>query len=135
MATYEGIQTFFAKFAESSLQQENKMVVRGAMTISADAREVKSITDLAALLLPFSPHHGQRRLPPHLPENSSTEAVRMARAQALLAYASCPFQDVHELEKASVAVTAWLDNERSGPVCNVLHEAHASLSKQRENRH
>lgn len=143
MATYEGIKTFFAKLTESSPQQleENNMVVGGAMTISAaisaDAGRVKSIKDLAALLLPFSPDDGQRRLPPYLPENSNTEAVRMARAQALVAYASCPIQDVQdvqEIEKASMAVTVWLGNERSGPVRNVLHEAHASLSKQREDR-
>ncbi|KAF7513744.1 hypothetical protein GJ744_007795 [Endocarpon pusillum] len=134
MATYEGIKTFFAKFTESSLHQENNMVVRGAMTITADARRVKSIKDLAALLLPVSPNDGQRRLPRYLPENSSTEAVRMARAQALLAYASCPFPDVQEKERTSMAVAAWLDNERSGPVRDVLHKAHASLSKQKEDR-
>ena len=132
MATYEGIKTLFANFMDSSLQQKDNMVVRGAMTISADPKGVKSVKDLAALLLPFSLNDDQRHLPSYLRETSNTEPVRMARAQALLAYASCRFQDVQEKGKASMAVTVWLNNERSGPIRDVLHEAHAFLSKQQE---
>ncbi len=71
--------------------------------------------------------------PTYLPENSNTEDVRMARAQALLAYASSRLGDEQEKEKALTAVAGWLNNERSGQVRDVLHEAHASFLKQGEN--
>ena len=100
------------------------------MTISADG--VKSLKDLAAVLFPFSSFGGSRQVPTDVPGNINTEGVRMARAQALLAYVSCRFQDEQEKEKASTTITVWLDNERSGQVRTVLHEAHASLLKQGE---
>lgn len=99
------------------------------MTISADG--VKSLKDLAAVFL-ISSFGGSRQVPTDMPEKINTEGVRMARAQALLAYLSCRLQDEQEKEKASTTITVWLDNERSGQVRAVLHEAHASLMKQGE---
>lgn len=128
MATYEGIQIFFADFMARSRPEVDSAVM--AFKFSAESMEF--VRGMAALLLPVSANEKGRFLP--LPENSNTEAVRTARARAVFTYASCGLQDAQEKETASMAVTTWLNSERSGPVRDILHEAHAFLLKQGERR-
>lgn len=128
LATYEGIKILIRSLIDRSRQEVDDAVVERSMAISGEEREsVKGIA--TSLVLPISPLEAGRYVP--LPEKSDTEAVRIARAQALLAYATFGFQhNPQEVEKASMAVKLWLNNERSSPVRDILHEANTFLLKQ-----
>jgi hypothetical protein len=92
MAAYEGIKMFFVHLMECSRQEMDGNLERNGMAISDEVGE--SVKGIAALLLPISASQDNRFFP--TPENSNTETVRVARARAVLAYASCGFQDVQD---------------------------------------
>ena len=126
MAMYEGIKIFFANSMNESRPEVNGAAVGTSLAISDEGTGF--VKELVGLLLPVSPSEGGQFLP--VPEDSDTEAVRIARAGALLTYASHGFQDTRGREEASRAVSVWLDKERSRPVQAILHETHASFLKQ-----
>jgi hypothetical protein len=129
VALYEGIETYFANFMDGSGQELDDNALKKSRVPSAEG--VEFAKGIAALLLPVSPSESGRVSPS--PDKSETEAVRMQRARALLTLASCGVQDVQEKEKATTAVNMWLSGERSGPVREILREAHASLVNQGKN--
>ena len=108
MSTYEGIRTLLSKIMDGSRQQGDTNVVGNAK-------------ENAGLVLPLLL---SGTIPPT--EKLDTETVRMERARALLGYVSCGFPD----PKVSAAVELWLNNERSGPVRDILLEAHRALVRQ-----
>lgn len=128
MATYEGISIFFAKSTHGREQEVDGVVVRKGIAISDEGMEF--VKGMAALLLPSSSSDDCRFLP--LPEKVDTEAIRIQRARALLTCLTCGFQDNAEKAKAVTVVKLWLNNERSGPVRDILHEAQAYLLTQGE---
>jgi len=119
LATYEGIKTVIANFSARSRTEVEGGQVRRSVTFSAEQTEM--VKGMGALLLPICPDHGDGFVA--LPEHSNTETIRMARARALLAYASCDPEDASEKELASPAVKTWLNSERSGPIRDILNEA------------
>jgi proteasome component ECM29 len=129
MALYEGIKTYFANFMDGPGLELDGEASKKSRALSAEG--VEFAKGIAALLLPVSPNESGRVSP--TPEKNETEAVRMERARALLTFASCGVQDVQEKEKASTAVNMWLNSERSGPVREILREAHSSLVNQGKN--
>jgi hypothetical protein len=130
LATYEGIKTFVANLTARSRQEVESGEERRSMTISAEKMEM--VKDVGVLLLPICPNDGGGFVP--LPEHSNTETIRIARARALLAYASCGLQeDAPEKRSASLAVKTWLDSERSGPIRDILNEAQGYFQSNRKN--
>jgi hypothetical protein len=123
LATYEGMNTLFTRVLGSSRQEVDAVVVEKDTAVSKEGMEL--VKGIAALWLPLSANQAGQMVPQS--DKSDTEAVRLARARALLAYASCGVQDAEERKQASLAMKLWLDSERSGPIRDILHETHASL--------
>lgn len=122
---YEAIKTFFTNLMDQSRQQLDVGRTGDSAAISAGGELAEGI---AAILLPSE---DGRFIP--TPEQSNTEAVRLARSRALLAYISCGFRDQGHREKASMAVSLWLTSERSGQVRDILREAHDCLENRGRN--
>jgi hypothetical protein len=125
MATYEGIKTLFANFLDGSRPRIDAAVVGDGRVIPGDAMEM--VKSIVALLLPISFNEGDRFDP--IAEKDGTEAVRLERARAVLAFASSDVAQVQDdlKVKAVIAVNRWLNSERSGPVRDVLLEARSCL--------
>lgn len=135
MATYEGIKDFFTSCAEGFHEEQERVqwtgerLDGGAAAVSRSFRKARSdlMKDLAAFLLD--------NLNPPMLDKSEPETVRMARARALLAYASCQNHDNHNGEdvaddpkvQASTAVEIWLNSERSSSVRDLLHQVQTLL--------
>lgn len=113
MSTYEGIRTLLSKKVDGSRQE-------GDTNMVGNAKEIDGLVLVRPLLL-----GGATGTIPAT-EKLDTESVRMERARAMLAYASCGFPD----PKASEAVDMWLNKERSGPIRDILLEARRKLVHQ-----
>lgn len=112
MAMYEGIKIFFNHLMDSQASIE----WREKMATSEGWREF--VKGIVGLLLSISAEDDERFLP--IPEKSNTERIRMERARALQAYVASGMGDAEDKQKTSAAVKLWLNNERSGPVRDVL---------------
>ena len=122
MAAYEGIAAFYANRTKETRRENGDTANDYRKSPPQVGKEFDM--DIAALLLPKSPSATDRHIP--IPENRNTETMRMARARALVA--CLPWiEDAQEKARASEAVKLWLENERSGHVRDILHEASAGI--------
>jgi hypothetical protein len=132
VAAYEGIKLFFAKITDESRRENGSAVVENRETLPWSEMGKEFELGVAALLLPNSPSENDqsnRYFP--IPENCNTEAVRVARARAVVAYLSC-VRDAQAKARALTAVKLWLKSERSGQVRDLLHEASAGILSQED---